>query len=63
LKIMAVFGGHPDPAEQGSPENIPLDFGEVLQLSYQRDYGAAMDDDVYQWNVDYIALTDTPVAV
>jgi len=63
LKIMASFGGHPDPAAQGSPGGIPLDYGQVLQLSYQDDYGVSMDDDVYQWNVNYNALLDFPVAV
>lgn len=63
LKVMSVYGGHPDPETYGSPAEIPLDFGKVLQLSYSDDYGTAEEDFVHKWTIMYEALIDMPVAV
>lgn len=63
LKVMSVYGGHPDVDTYGHPAEIPLAFGRVLQLSYQDDFGTTEDEDVHKWTINYEALLDMPVAV
>jgi len=55
-----VFGGHPTVAATGA---IILTNGKHLITQYQNDFGIRIDDNEYQWVVEYLFRIDVPVAV
>ena len=59
-EVLKVFGGHP--TETPSAE-MTLDNGNLLIVRYMNDYGIRTGDSEHEWQVDYEALTDTPVMV
>ena len=58
-EIMARYGGHPTAA----PQDMTMDYGEVLLVQYQTDFPTREGDDEYSWTVNYMARLDVPVAL
>jgi len=59
-ELIKVFGGHPTVAATGA---IILTNGKHLITQYQNDFGIRIDDNEYQWVVEYLFRIDVPVAV
>lgn len=57
-EVVKIFGGHPVTA----PTSLTLTHGEVLQSTYKDDFSARLDDQIFQWDVNYEFLVDVPVA-
>lgn len=57
-EVVKIFGGHPVTA----PIGLTLTHGEVLQSTYKDDFSAKLDDQIFQWDVNYEFLVDVPVA-
>jgi hypothetical protein len=57
-EVMKVFGGHPTQA----PSEITLDNGNLVTADFENDFGIKIDEEIYQWDVNYIFMVDVPVA-
>lgn len=57
-EVIKIFGGHPDTP----PTSLTLTHGKVLQSTYKDDFSARLDDQIFQWDVNYEFLVDVPVA-
>ena len=58
-EIMARYGGHPTIP----PQDMTMDYGEVLTVQYLNDFPTREGDDEYSWTVNYLARLDVPVAI
>lgn len=56
--IMKIFGGHPTQA----PSALTVANGGALPTQYETDFGVRVDDDNYQWTINYLFRIDAVLA-
>lgn len=60
-EIMQIYGGHPTVAPTAM--SLGANQGGVANVQYQTDYGIRTGDSEHQWNLDYLAKLDVPLAL
>lgn len=58
-EILKIFGGHPTAA----PSCITVVNDSHLNTKYLSDWGMKTGDDEHQWNIRYMMILDSPIAV